>query len=273
MILGNSRQVASPVAPFSTPVGAERMIAHRGFSGRYPENTRSAFDAAWNSGARVLETDVQVSADGEAICFHDDRLQRMTGWEGTPSDYTFAELQQAVVRGPNETVGEILSMADLLGSFSNAHFIVDLKDDRAIEPLARAILKTNSAQRVCVTHAWDAWLEAVREIVGPALQRGLGWETMAALVNAARRGVSPDPAIRVANYAHIGWQIAGINLAADQAFFRRYVEMAHDLGMAVRVWTINSPRQMARLFDDGADAIFTDHVDVGLKVVADRFGI
>lgn len=273
MILGNSRNVSAPVAPFSPPVGAERVIAHRGFSGRYPENTRSAFDAAWNSGARVLETDVQVTADGVAIAFHDARLDRLTDLEGTPADYSFAELQRAVVRGPEGTVGGIMQMADLLGSFPNAQFIVDLKDERAIEPLAKAIVTTNSAPRVCVTHAWDAWLEGVREIVGPELQRGLGWETMAALVNAARRGVAPDPAIRVGNYAHIGWQIAGIKQAADQQFFRRYVDMAHDLGVAVRVWTVNSPRQMARLFDDGADAIFTDHVDVGLRVVAEKFGL
>ena len=59
----------------------ERICAHRGASGSYPENTRAAFDAAAGVGAGWIETDIQCLADGELVIFHDDHLGRTaSGW-------------------------------------------------------------------------------------------------------------------------------------------------------------------------------------------------
>src|SRR5262245_52959971 len=54
------------------------VVAHRGNSHAYPENTLSAFTAAATLGAPMQEFDVQVTADGQLVCLHDATLDRTT---------------------------------------------------------------------------------------------------------------------------------------------------------------------------------------------------
>jgi glycerophosphoryl diester phosphodiesterase len=58
-------------------VASLRKIAHRGASGRYPENTRLAFTKAIEAGADMIELDCQLSRDGHVVVFHDERLNRV----------------------------------------------------------------------------------------------------------------------------------------------------------------------------------------------------
>jgi len=55
------------------------LIAHRGYSGRYPENTLLAYQAAYQHGARFMELDLQLSSDAVPILHHDVSLNRMSG--------------------------------------------------------------------------------------------------------------------------------------------------------------------------------------------------
>ncbi|GAA6137030.1 hypothetical protein NBRC116583_07770 [Arenicella sp. 4NH20-0111] len=55
------------------------LVAHRGYSGRYPENTLLAYQAAYQHGGRHMECDLQLSADGVPIVHHDASLKRMAG--------------------------------------------------------------------------------------------------------------------------------------------------------------------------------------------------
>lgn len=74
-------------------------FAHRGLHGAdAPENSLSAFECACAAGCGI-ELDVQLSADGEVIVFHDDELLRMTGDSRSVSDLTLAQLR--VLRLPD----------------------------------------------------------------------------------------------------------------------------------------------------------------------------
>lgn len=68
------------------------LIAHRGYARHYPENTLVAFAAAVAAGARYIETDVQLSADGVPVLFHDRTLARVCAQPGAVHDYTAAQL-------------------------------------------------------------------------------------------------------------------------------------------------------------------------------------
>jgi glycerophosphoryl diester phosphodiesterase len=70
-----------------------KIIAHRGFSGNYPENTLLAFEKALDTGADGIETDLQLSRDNVPVLFHDDTLKRITGVDKKPRELTLAELQ------------------------------------------------------------------------------------------------------------------------------------------------------------------------------------
>lgn len=55
------------------------LVAHRGYSGRYPENTLLAYEAAHQHGARYMELDLQLTADRVPVLHHDSSLMRMAG--------------------------------------------------------------------------------------------------------------------------------------------------------------------------------------------------
>lgn len=71
-----------------------KIIAHRGFSGIYPENTMLAFKKAIEIGADGIELDVHLSKDGQVMIIHDEALKRTTGLDGVISDYTRADLEK-----------------------------------------------------------------------------------------------------------------------------------------------------------------------------------
>jgi glycerophosphoryl diester phosphodiesterase len=71
-----------------------QVIAHRGFSSRYPENTMLAFERALDLGADGAEFDVQLTKDGIPVVFHDESLQRITDDPRLIKDLTLEELKQ-----------------------------------------------------------------------------------------------------------------------------------------------------------------------------------
>src|ERR1035438_3063798 len=83
------------------------IIAHRGFSSRYLENTLASVDAALQLGVDFVEIDVQETRDGELIVFHDYRLNRICGVRGRVRHKTLAEIQRLNPQVP--TLREVLS--------------------------------------------------------------------------------------------------------------------------------------------------------------------
>ncbi len=68
------------------------IIAHRGYSGRAPENTLAAVAAAVEAGAPAVEWDVRIARCGTPVLFHDDTLDRTTNGRGELEAHTAAEL-------------------------------------------------------------------------------------------------------------------------------------------------------------------------------------
>jgi glycerophosphoryl diester phosphodiesterase len=71
-----------------------KVVAHRGYSGLYPENTMLAFKKAAEAGADEIEMDVQLTKDGIVVITHDESVDRVTGEKGWIRDFSFAELQK-----------------------------------------------------------------------------------------------------------------------------------------------------------------------------------
>jgi glycerophosphoryl diester phosphodiesterase len=70
-----------------------QLIAHRGYTLHYPENTLAAVAAAVDAGARFVEIDVQLTADQVPVLFHDRTLKRLCGEAGAVHDYKLARLK------------------------------------------------------------------------------------------------------------------------------------------------------------------------------------
>ena len=71
-----------------------KVVAHRGYSGRYPENTMLAFQKAVEAGCDEIELDVQLTKDDVVVVLHDERIDRTTDGAGYVRDYTYEELKQ-----------------------------------------------------------------------------------------------------------------------------------------------------------------------------------
>lgn len=71
-----------------------KVYAHRGYSGRYPENTMLAFREAAKTGCDGIELDVQLTRDGQVVVIHDESLERLAGVKGYVRDFTLDELKR-----------------------------------------------------------------------------------------------------------------------------------------------------------------------------------
>jgi glycerophosphoryl diester phosphodiesterase len=80
--------------------GLPALIAHRGYAAHYPENTLPALEAAVAAGARFVEVDVQLSADGIPVLFHDRSLRRVCAARGTVNQRPFRELERLAATEP-----------------------------------------------------------------------------------------------------------------------------------------------------------------------------
>ncbi len=70
------------------------VVAHRGYTLHYPENTLVGIEAAIAAGARFVEVDVQLAADEVPVLFHDRTLERVCDAPGAIPDYTLAQLKR-----------------------------------------------------------------------------------------------------------------------------------------------------------------------------------
>jgi len=115
--------------------------AHRGMHGAgRVENSLAAFAAAVAAGFGI-ECDVQRTADGRAVVFHDWDLDRLTGDSGPVAARTVAELTRMELRGMTETIPTLRDLLELVAG--RVPLLIELKSRREqpISPLCRAVLR------------------------------------------------------------------------------------------------------------------------------------
>lgn len=93
-----------------------KLIAHRGFSSRYCENTYPAFLSACKKDFYGVECDIQFTRDNKIVCFHDKSLKRLTGDGRNLKELKHSELKK-----------KILSLKHIKGTFKICPFIKYLK--------------------------------------------------------------------------------------------------------------------------------------------------
>ncbi|HEY6916692.1 MAG TPA: glycerophosphodiester phosphodiesterase family protein [Allosphingosinicella sp.] len=113
-------------------------FAHRGLHGEgRVENSRAAFQAAIATG-HGIELDVQLSADGAAMVFHDARLERLTGETGAVLDLWSQALGQIRLKGTDETIPALPEILALIGG--RVPLLIEVKAPRRkVAALCRAV--------------------------------------------------------------------------------------------------------------------------------------
>jgi len=224
-------------------------MAHRGGAIEHLENTLPAFEACLALGYRYLETDVRATADGVLVAFHDPTLDRVTDRTGRIDQLSWAVVSEARIGGREP----ILRLDDLLGAWPDVRFNLDIKAAGVVAPLVRTVRRVGVADRICLASFSDARIAAARRAFGPAVCTALGPRGVAAL---RLSSYSPKAAglVRVqAGCAQVPLQLGGRALVDE-----RFVAAAHDRGLQVHVWTVDSPEEAATMLDLGVDGIMTD---------------
>lgn len=227
-------------------------IAHRGLwtPDGPPENSLGAFQAACSAGYGI-ELDVRLSADGEAMVFHDDDLKRMTGVEGRVSDRSAADLAQLRLKGTDERIPTLVEALAMIGRRALTH--VELKTPFGrVGPLEQRVHEVliDHAGPVAVigfnpySHAWFA--ERF-----PNVLRGLdsySWEGAPHMSEAQRKSFANLEQVSIA-------QPHFLALGLDMLPSARAAEYRAN-GMPVIAWTVQSPEVWAEVKDGCDNLIF-----------------
>ena len=234
-------------------------FAHRGGAEEYPENTLRAFRHAVSLGCTHVETDVHATADGVAVAFHDDTLDRVTDGRGVVGELTWSQLRRARVAGTDP----IVLLDELLEELPDTRINIDPKSDAAVEPLVDALRRHDAVERVCVCSFSDRRTRQVRDRIGDSLCVGAGPRGIARLLAASARLPAPGPLDYHA--AQVPVRSKGLTLVRPGV-----LAAAHRHGIAVHVWTIDEPAEMRRLLEMGVDGIMTDRPAVLREVMIER---
>ena len=115
-----------------------RPFAHRGLHGPgIPENSRAAFEAAI-AARHGIELDVQASADGEAMVFHDYELERLSQGRGRLVCLSAADLMRIPLRESGETIPTLREILALIAG--RAPLLIEVKaPGRQVDALARSV--------------------------------------------------------------------------------------------------------------------------------------
>ncbi len=248
---------------FSHPYLANRRFigfAHRGGGKENPENTQIAFRAAADLGYSHIELDVQATADGVLVVFHDDNLDRMTTGSGRISHLPYSEVSRAKIA---ETES-IMTLEETLSLFPDLCFNIDIKTAHALQPTIDLVRRMNCLNRICLASFSDKRLAAVRRAFGGHACMSAGPRTVAARKFASWRlpfRGAPVDCVQVPPRRY------GIEIVTG-----RFIRHCQDNNIAVHVWTIDDEAEMRRLIRLGVNGLVTDRPSL-LKQVALEEGV
>ncbi|WP_128476046.1 glycerophosphodiester phosphodiesterase [Halorussus pelagicus] len=267
------------------------LIAHRGFAGVYPENTVAAVEQAATGVAvggtpEMVELDVMPTADGEIVTFHDYDLGRLTDaadeladrnvWE-TPYE-TLAKLD---VLGTGERVPTLEEMLEALPPEVGVNVEFKNPGSAAVRPRENLPPEARDEQR----ELWQAFAEDVLATLAPFDHEVLVSSFAEGALAAVREA---DPTVPLAavfsdsiadgmeiarrydcEAVHPPWNaIAGTALFnAEYGSLGPYedidlVELAHEEGREVNVWTVERWYEANQLRQAGVDGVIADYPGV-----------
>ena len=213
------------------------IIAHRGFSGRYLENTLASVRAALHLGVDLVEIDVQETHDGELIVFHDYRLRRICGARGRVRDKTLAEIRRLNPQVP--TLRQVLCAC-----LGKARLLIEIKraDPRKVAAL---IVALRMEHEVNVFSLSIPRMKAFAKAAPSVSRFGLIARNLRLSLFAFRSPLAVD----------------GLGLSRRLVTSPRVVRRVHRRGWKLFVWTVNREREMRKLAGWGVDGLITNHPD------------
>lgn len=236
-----------------------RVISHRGFSHRAPENTLASLAESIDAGAYACEFDVRTTADGHVVLMHDETVDRTTNGTGRICEMTLSEtrmLDAGSWKG-SEYIGQPVPSLDeafQLMAPTSQNAVVEIKDPAAADEIVAASRKYAMTLRTAALSDDPAVLRRIQD-KEPSI-------TLALLCTEFPKEVK-------GHLAQTDWLIEQANKASAKVVDIDYrftspamISTLHHAGLKVWVWTVNSTHIMKCLADWKIDAIASDRPDL-----------
>lgn len=251
------------------PVRAQRfparIVAHRGFSGRFPENTLSAMRAAVQAGADLVEIDVQLTKDAELVVMHDDSVDRTTNGTGEVKDLTFQQVRaldagsKFDVRFAGERVPTLEESIDAVQGGAILNIEVKSIEDPGMRPVVAQKIKELIERRNYAQHVQIMSFDADFML---EMRKQCPTVSMALLAIANPFNLKLKQAQKL--------KMDGLHLM-HKSVSQDEVSDIHRAGLNTHVYTVNRPASMLRVLRRGVDGVITNHPDLAGAVMDAHF--
>lgn len=236
-----------------------KNIAHRGFSGKYPENTLLALQKAIDIGSDGVEFDVQLTKDGQVVIIHDETIDRTSDGTGYVCDYNYDELTKYDFSG--RYIGkvkkqklpllkdyfEMVKDIDFISNIELKNSIIDYKDlEQKVYDL---IMEYGLKDKVIISSFNHESMIRMKKIDETIVCGFLVGCTML------------DAQDYTKKYNIECFHPPGYGLTKEK------VEALHQQGISVNVWLGGHPMDYKELIDMGIDMLISDDPDKVKEII------
>ncbi|MBI5473052.1 MAG: glycerophosphodiester phosphodiesterase [Ignavibacteriae bacterium] len=230
------------------------IVAHRGSSGKAPENTLAAFRQAIDDGADMIELDVRMTRDFELVVFHDRSVHRITGRRGRIWELTLAELRRLDAgswfgkKFSGERIPTLRQVIEMLPANVSLNIEVKTDGDRrkghALEESLLLVLhERNFLSRAIVSSFNHTFLLRLHH-VHP--------EVRTAVLHFPVRNITRKPSAIVKRLGAMAFTCSVAQLRT------RLVDDIHSHHLTLGCYGVNTRRQLEKAMRFGVDVVITD---------------
>lgn len=234
-----------------------KIFAHRGYSGKYPENTMIAFKKALECGVDGIELDVQLTKDGEVVIIHDETIDRTTTGKGFVVDYTYEELEKFDASfkfkdlGFNKipTLREYFQLVKDYDIVTNVELKTGINEYLGIEEKVWELIKEYNLEKKVIISSFNHFSVMRMKKIAPQLKYGF---------------LSEDWIIDAGKYTHSH----GV-----QCYHPRFNNLVPDVikelkkyNLEINTWTVNLEEDMRHLYSNNIDVIITNYPELAQEI-------
>ena len=230
-------------------------IAHRGFSGKYPENTMRAFIEAVEVGCDGIETDLHITKDGEIVICHDETIDRTTNGTGYIAEYNYNDLCKfdAGIKYSKKFSGEkIPSLNEFFEYVKDKNLYINLE-------LKNNIIKYEGLEEKVIQKIYEYSLQ--NNIILSSFNH-YSMIKVKEIDNRIKTGL-----LYASNFYNVHEYAEKLKADALHPFYpavfdKNIVKEIHDNGILINAYTVNEEPHMKRLVELGIDGIITNFPDM-----------
>lgn len=236
------------------------VIAHRGFSGRYPENTLKAFEEALKLPVDAVELDVRRTKDGVLVVIHDETVDRTTNGKGRVRDLTWDEIQKLDAGSwkGTEFAGERIPRLEEALQLVNGRVVVflEIKEPDTAPQVVDTLRQLDALPWVKIGSFHPQAISSVRKLAP---------EASCSLIGSAKVGTSDET---FAEFVKEALRCGANSITVNHAGLTpERVRYCHQRCIFVGTWTVNDADLAKRMIAMGVDAIASDYPDLVLSVL------